>query len=246
MNRLIILSFIILVSSENTWARVFGLNQQEFGSYFAVNGSQAPIADSPWVRESAADASSTKYGTTTGGEFGFTYAGKYLNWNFGFEILKPTKLTGISATQSGTTVYKIDSDITGYAPKAGIEITPWSNPTQKIFIFGYVGSANVTVKNDYTALTIAPNVDHSVEMSGTGNMLGAGMGWEIHFFDTTSLMIQLGYRSLTVDNFKYTKSVTTFSGAVTAGQSVLKTDGSLRSLDFGGTYATLGLRFWIF
>lgn len=232
--------------SESSEARVFGLTQQQFASYFKVNASQSPLRDSPWVLESAADASSTKYGTTTGGEFGFTLAGALLNWNFGFEIIKPTKLSGIQATQAGTQVYQIDSDITGYAPKAGFEITPWSNPTQKVFVFSYVGTASITMKNDYTSLTIAPNVDHSVEMSGTGNLVGAGMGYEAHFFDTTSFVIELGYRALKIDNFKYTKSVTTFSGAVTAGQAARQTDGSLRSLDLGGTYINLGLRFWLF
>ena len=243
-----ILALISLLTLCEPWAqaRVFGLNQQQFGSYFLISGSQAPIKDSPWVMESTADASSKSYGTTTGGEFGFTYATKFLSWRFGFEVIKPTKLSAIAATQAGTTVYQIASDITGYAPKLGIEITPWSNNKQKVFIFSYVGTASVSIKNDYSTLTIAPNIDHSVEMAGSGNLLGAGLGYELHAFDTTSLILEVGYRILKIDNFKYSKDVTTFAGAVTAGQSVLKTDGSNRSVDFGGSYVTLGLRFWIF
>lgn len=238
-----VLSFILF--SDLTWARVFGLKQQKFASYFLISASQPPVNDSPWVLESTADASSKSYTTITGGEFGFTYATAVLSWRFGFEIIKPSKLSEISATQAGAEVYQVASDITGYAPKIGLEYSPWVTDSQKIFVYAGVGTASVTLKNDYSSMTIAPNTDHSVQMSGTGNLLETSVGYEGHFFDTTALLVQMGYRSLTIDNFKYSADVTTFSNT-TAGQPVLKTDGTNRSVDFSGAFISLGLRFWIF
>jgi hypothetical protein len=48
-----------------------------------------------------------------------------------------------------------------------------------------------------------------------------------------------------IDNLKYSKDVTTFSGAKTAGDSVLDANGDKRILDFTGGYITIGFRFYM-
>ncbi|MBL7671348.1 MAG: hypothetical protein JNM39_12765 [Bdellovibrionaceae bacterium] len=240
---------LVILSGIEAQARVFNLPQEQFSSYLLVNGSSAPLADSPWVLESAATGTSKSYSTVTGGEFGFIFTSRMIGWRFGFEIFKPAKLNDIEATQGGATVYNVSSDMTGYAPKLGIEITPWITPRQKAFLFGYVGTASLTLKNDYTSLTIAPNSDHTVEMTGTGSLTGGGVGYEIHFFDTTTFLLEAAYRTLKIDELTYSKAVTTFSspgeGSVVPGQPVLKTDGTKRTIDFSGPYVTVGLRFWL-
>lgn len=244
-----LLFFEIAFLGFQSWGRVFDLNQERFSSYLFFNAAQGSLKDSPWVLESSATSTDNSYSTALGGilggEFGFTYKVETMAWRFGFEIIKPQKLKAISATQSGSTVYQLDSDVTGYAPKIGLELSAWRNNSQRVFIFAYVGSANISLKNEYSSLTIAPNVDHAVEMTGTGNLIGGGFGYEIAAFDTTSFVLETAYRSLKVGDFKYSKDVTTFSGAVTSGSTVLKTDGEKRSVDLSGLYVTLGFRFWL-
>lgn len=230
-------------------ARVFDFPKENFSSYLFLNGSSPPLKESVWELESSATSTDKSYTTVTGGEFGFSYTTRVIGWRFGFEILKPAKMNEVSAIQNGATLYNISSDITGYAPKIGLEITPWMTPKQKAFIFGYVGTATLTLKNNYTSLTIAPNADHTVEMTGTGSLTGGGIGYEVHFFDTTTFLLEAAYRSLKVDELTYSKAVTTFSGpgegSVVPGQAVLKTDGTKRAIDYSGPYLTVGLRFWL-
>lgn len=178
----LIIAALIVVAPQAGVARVFKFDTETFASYFIVNGATTALSDSPWVLESAATASDKSYSTVTGGEFGFTYKSKVVSWRFGFEILKPPKLSEVTASQDGTAVYSLASEITGYAPKIGLEISPWSRGNQRTFLFGFFGTASMSVKNSYTGLTIAPNVDHSVEMAGTGSLTGGGVGYGSPFF----------------------------------------------------------------
>lgn len=246
---LVLITVNIFLSSE-TFARVLDLNQEKFSSYLFFNEAQANLKDSPWINESTATASDNSYSTSLGGvmggEFGFTYKVQTVAWRFGFEIIKPQKLKSINASLSGTTLYQIDSDVTGYAPKIGLEISPWRTPRQRVFIFGYYGSATIMLKNEYTNVTISPTADHTVEMSGSGTLAGGGLGYEIGMLDTTSFVLEAAYRSLKISEFKYTKNVTTFSGAVTSGATAYLIDGTTkRSVDLSGFYVTVGFRFWL-
>ena len=246
IKKVFFLSLLFSICISQAQARVFNLAKEKFASYLFFNGSQpANLKDTPWVLESTSTSSDKTYSTVTGGEFGFTYATGFVSWRFAFEIFKPSKLSEISAIKNSAAIYTVSSDITGYAPKLGFEITPWMKDNYKIFAFGYIGTTSVTLKNDYTNVTIAPSANHTVEMAGTGNLLGGGIGYETSFFDTTSFIMEAGYRALTVDQLTYSKAVTTFNGAVTVGQTVLKTDGGKRSIDLSGAYATIGFRFWL-
>lgn len=227
-------------------ARVFNMSANKLGSYLFVNyGTQGP-KDSLWAQESSATTSSKNFGAMTGGEFGLTYMTKRVAWRFGFEVFKPAKLSEILAQNGSTDLYSITSDVTGYAPKVGLEIIPWMTNTQKMYVFAYAGSASFTVKNDYTNVTIAPNADHSLEMIGSGSLTGGGLGYEALFFDTTTFVFEVGMRSLKISQFKAKTAVTTFNGSLAAGDPILKTDGTNRDLNLSGAYVTVGLRFWIF
>lgn len=211
--------------------------------------SSPPLNDAPWVLESGATSTNQSFSTVTSGEFGFTTTTQTLGWRFGFEIFKPAKLTEIVASDASGAVYSLASDVTGYAPKMGLEIVPWMRNLQKIYLFGYIGSATLTIKNDYSGLSIAPGVDHTVEMTGTGSLTGGGIGYEVHFFDTTTFLAEASYRVLKINSLSYSKAATTFSGpgegTVVPGQAVFKTDGSSRGIDLSGATVSVGLRFWL-
>jgi hypothetical protein len=64
------------------------------------------------------------------------------------------------------------------------------------------------------------------------------------FADHATLVADLGYRYLRVNELKSSDDVTTFTGSYHAGDTLKNNDGSDRSLDLGGFFAGIGFRFY--
>ena len=158
---------------------------------------------------------------------------------FSFEVLKPQLLTEINASNVGTTVYTFRSDFTGYAPKLGIEFNAYKSPSSRVFLLGYTGTASVSYKNDYA--------DHTEEGKGTQTLYGGSVGYEGFLTDTTTYMIDVGYRTLNFDKIDYAKDVAVgIDGqAHAAGAPVLDINGQQRTLNFSGAYIGIGFRFYL-
>lgn len=237
--------FIILTSSISV-ARVFDLNKESLASYFLVSSGTSTIANKAYDLESAAVSyDNAGISSNLSGEFGFVYANKYVTWRFGFEVMSPAKLAGVSALNAGgATLYTLSSTMSGYYPKVGIEANLRTRADSRLFIFGYTGTMSLTVTNAYTGLTIAPNADFSYVYKGSCLATAGGLGYELASFDTTSMVIELGTRMMEVTGTTYGENATGFS-TVTTGSTALKTDGSPRAFDFTGTFASLGFRFYL-
>lgn len=228
-------------------ARVFNITSEKFASYFLVTGGPSTIKKNAFAGEAAMTDTydgSVTYNYT--GEFGFLYSTPAVSFRFGFEVFKPSLLSNVTATNAGATdMYSIKSNITGYAPKIGLELNLQSSPTYRAFLSAYAGSGNVSYKNDYTILNYPGVSDHSVEAKGSGMLYGGSLGVESHMTDTTTYIFEFGYRQMKIDNLKYSKDVSTFSGAKTAGDPVVDANGDKRILDFTGGYVTIGFRFYM-
>lgn len=228
-------------------ARVFNISNEKFASYFSLTYGPSAIGKNAFAGEAATtDTYSGGVGSNYTGEFGFLYSTPMVSLRFGFEVFKPSALKSVTATNSGgTDIYTVDSAITAYAPKLGLEINLQSSPTYRAFIAAYAGSGSASYKNDYTILSFGGVSDHSVEAKGSGMLYGGSLGVESHLTDTTTYIFELGYRQMKIDNLKYAKDVTTFSGAKVAGDDVVDAAGEKRVLDFTGGYVSLGFRFYM-
>jgi hypothetical protein len=226
-------------------ARVLNLSDEKFASYFSVEGGSSLLSTNPFDQNIASvNSYSDEHKMSLGGEFGFVYSSPYVAWRFSFEILKPSKLKEVQALASATAQYLVDSDVTAVAPKLGLEIHLTKNPNHRFYFFGYYGSSNLTMTETYTAV-VSPNSDHTVEAKSSSTEMGGGLGFEINFVDTTSFILEVGYRSLTFKEIKYSKDVTTFQGAKTVGETLTNLNGENRSLNFSGYTASIGFRFWL-
>lgn len=243
MKVLLALAFFLPSFAE---ARVFDLGREQFASYILLTGGPSVVKDKAFAGESSADTYPAGVAQNISGEFGFVYATRYLSWRFGFEILKPATMKSAAASQGGTDVYEVKSDLIGYIPKVGLEFNLKTSSWYRLLLFAGVGSASLTATNDYTSVTIAPNADFQAQYKSAGNLQVAGLAMEMAAFDTTSVVLELGYRKLNFGKLTYAKDVTGFGGAHAAGDTVVDTDGEKRQLDFSGGYAGLGLRFWLF
>ncbi len=183
-------------------------------------------------------------------EFGFVWAIKEISLRFGFEVIRPRAEKGISATNaSGTELFTVDTDVSGYVPRLGVDINIKQWPSARIFLNASYGMANVTVQNSY-GFTTAGQAAYSLanfreEVKGSAALQEYALGWEYNAFDTTTIVLDAGYRNLKLDGLSHNVDVTNFQGAVTKGSSALNNTGGNRALDLSGYFASLHLRFWL-
>lgn len=226
-------------------ARVLNLGDEKFASYFSLESGTSLLSTNPYDQNLASiDSYSQEYKVGQGGEFGFVYSSPYIGWRFSFEVIKPARVKDVQGLAGTSVQYLVDSDLTAVAPKLGIEIHLNRKPNFRFYIYGYYGASNLTMINIYTQV-VAPDADHTVEAKSSAAESGGGLGFETSFVDTTSLIIELGYRSLIFKELAYSKDVTTFQGAKTAGDLLKKLDGENKSLNFSGFTAAIGFRFWL-
>lgn len=227
-------------------ARVFNISNEKLAGYFLVTGGPSAIQQNAFLNEdNTSNTYSGRVAYNYTGEFGFLYSTPRLSLRFGFEVFKPSVLKEVLANNGTTDIYSLKSDVTAYAPKLGLEVSLQQTSTYRAFLQAYVGTGSISYKNDYTILSYGGQVDHTVEAKGSAMLYGGSLGVESHFTDTTTYIFEFGYRQMKALNLKYSRDVTTFSGAQTAGTAVTDANGDPRALDFTGGYITLGFRFYL-
>jgi hypothetical protein len=231
-------------------ARVFDINKESLAAYFLASGGSSALATKPIQNEGLPNltySDGINYNYT--GEFGLVYSRPGASLRFGIEIIKPTSLTS-TVSSTGTNYYSAESSLLGYAPMVTLDVNLHGNPVSRSFVSLGAGYASMTMKNDYKFTAAGSSAmgglsDHDIETKGTGTLLQASLGYENILTDTTTIAVEFGYRQLKIDNFEYTKGVTTFGGAKNIGDSVKNADGSARALDFSGGFIALGFRFYL-
>ncbi len=238
--------FVILFCfSSFTQARVFDMKDNGFGGFFNMTYGNSSEGKDFFEGESSATAHSKGFSTTTGGEFGFIYQTSKIAWLFGLELIKAPKTRGTAST-GGSQNYAYTSEVSAYAPKLGVELVFFQNKDYKVFANGSMGTATVSTKTSYSGLNIAPNTDFEIEGKGTATLMNYSVGGEMHWSDNTTALLSIGYRQLNFDKIKYLEDVaSSFTGAHTKGEQILKADGSALEYDFTNYYISFGLRFWI-
>lgn len=185
-------------------------------------------------------------------EFGFVYSIREVSLRFGFEVIYPATVKGISATNAaGTELFTLDSDVSAYVPRLGLDINIKNWQRSRIFLNATYGIANLTVQNSYGFTTDGsaayPGMtDFREETKATAPLTEVSLGWEFSAFDTTTIVLDAGYRALKFDSLTHNVPVTSFQGAVGKGDKALDTNGVARKLDLSGPFASLQFRFWVF
>lgn len=249
--KLIVRSFFILsglffCGAESAQARVFNLTKERFASYLSATYGPSKIQDGLFELESSATDYSASLTIQQGGEFGFIYATPKVSWRFGFELIQTQSLKGVEASTGSTTSYEVSNNTQVYLPKVGIELNLRTMDSWRVYLFGHFGTATLSSTQTYSSLAIAPNADFESKYKGAATAQGGGIGYEFGAFDTTSVMLELGYRQMTFTKVLYAVDVTDFQGAHVIGDNVKKTDNSARTLDFSGAYVAMGARWYLF
>lgn len=186
------------------------------------------------------------------GEFGVVYATSVVNLRFGIEIIRPPTLSEVSATDaSATELYKMNSDVSVVIPKFGLEFNMKKWKTSRLYLMGSYGQGNLGMVNSYTmtpaGTALTGKSDFTEDGRGTATQLEGALAFEMLAFDSTSIAIEVGQRSLKFDSLKHSRDTDSLAqGSVAKGADLLNADGTARTLDFTGFYAALNFRFWVF
>lgn len=242
-----LVAFVVFAYSAPLWARVFHLTRENFASYLAVSYGPSTMGRNALLGESVAtEYSGGSVSAINAGEFGFVYATARMSWRFGFEILRPPSLAGVEAVDSGSTVYVAASEVIAYLPKVGIELNLRTMDSWRVFVFGQFGTGTLSVTNTYSDVTIGPGEDFVVRFKGAATATVGGIGYEFTAFDTTSIVLEGGYRQMTFPKVVYAEDVTDFQGAHAAGDRAVWESGRRREIDFSGAFVTIGARWYLF
>jgi hypothetical protein len=233
-------------------ARTFNFDTEHFATY--VRGTYGPssLGDSAFANSSGVGASTDrKVRSNFSGEVGFLLPYKTFNLRLSAEYLFPYHYSDIKgADSSGTTLYNLDSKVTAIIPMLNIEYLLRKSATSHFLIGAGGGLAFVSLDNEYTmqpaGTTAFPGVgDNKESATATALALQAYTGYEFLLSDSATLALDLGYRFCYVGSLKSTKDTTTFTGSETSGSDLKNSDGSNRTLNLGGPFVGLSLRFYL-
>lgn len=249
MGEKLLLLFLGIVVTQPAQARLFDFDREKAAAYFNITGGASGVGVSTLKDEAQAGIQySGDINFNYTGEFGFLTSFKYLNLKVGMEFFNPVSLGGSSA-KSSAELYSADSKLFGYAFKGALDFNIHHKGVNRSYVTVGMGLVSMQLTNSYL-MTAAGQaefpgiVDHEYKAKSTGTMYSAGLGYEGHFADTTTLFFELGYRYLPLDEWKYKGSGTTFGGSYSSGDIVKKVDGKAREIDLSGAYVSFGFRFY--
>lgn len=185
-------------------------------------------------------------------DFGFSLTTKNaFNIKLGVELLYPQlskEVSGVNA--SGTQLLSVTSEVYSVIPQLNLEVFLEKTPKWRWFAGGGVGYAVATIKNTVSMTASGTSSlgvsDYIEEGTGWGLMSQLFTGIEFPFFDNVALSLEAGYRILTVSQYSSNRDSTTALGGVAKGNTLRNVDGTDRSTDLGGPWASATLRLYIF
>jgi hypothetical protein len=243
---------VFLVGAGVTEARVFDMNAEKFAGYFKAQYAPSVVKQTAFALASNnGEVYDNSLTTLYGGEFGFIYSSRFINMRFGIEAIRPPTLKVNATNTGGTALYEVDSDVSVVIPKVGFEFNIRQRNTSRFFLNVNYGQGNLGLVNTYTfaaaGTALTGKTDYTEDGRGSAMNLDGALAYETLLADSTTMVIDVGYRSLKFPTITHNRDVNNISqGSVTKGTQMLNADGSARGLDFTGYYASLMFRFWVY
>lgn len=248
MKRIILL---IVLFAPSAFTRVHDMGKESFATYIKANMGTSMVAksafkDSSGVITSFEDSVAYNYG----GEFGMLFSMGRVVLRLSGDVVKPKQLSEIPGkAPNGIDLMTLRSDVLAITPKLTLEYSLGIGTGYRTFIAAGAGVSVVTIENEYKLNAFgsgAYGIGDFVEQGTAYAMLYEGsMGVEFFFADNATLLLDAGYRQLVADEFKHTRTATTFLGNVTPGSNMMNANRTKRTVDLSGPWAGLGFRFYL-
>jgi hypothetical protein len=205
--------FLVLMTGCLAQARTFNALSDRFAVY--VKGTMdRVISDNTLVSKSKGSNVNldTDIQNKMSGELGVLFAREKLNLRIGLEYIRPLALENKQGTRTsdGSAVYNASSEISVLAPKMTIEFNLKRTPSSRFFISAAGGYATIDVRNEYalttTGRTVFNNInDFDEQLTGISYLYEGTFGYENLLADSTTFVLEAGYRSLIFDSISYKK-----------------------------------------
>lgn len=246
-----LVAFSLLLATTEAQARTFNVVNDTFAVYLRGALDTAPL-ENTLANESAGSQTQVdvEHEKKISGELGVFIASPELNIRMGLEFIRPPEAENVLGTRTtdGAQMYAVKSEVSVLAPKVSIESNLKRWPEARVFISAGYGYAMLTAMNSYSIYD-SPQysglTDFKEELTATGTLLEGTIGYENLLADTTTFVLEAGYRSLKFDSIDYKKATTNFQGNVNGGQKALNTAGHPRTLDLSGVIFAISFRFWM-
>ena len=234
----------------SAWARKFDMPNERFATYFGGGYGVSNVSDHAFSMSSGSGVQTDQLvGSNYAGEIGVVLTSPRAQLRLGGEYLVAKALEGVTGRAGTTPYFTMSSKISALVPKASIELPVWRRLESRISLGGGAGMASVSLEQSY-AMTPAGSAalgvgDYIEKASASVLMWNAYLIGEMLFVDTTTVALEMGYRSLKVGSLTSQKATTAITGNQDSGGTLLNGDGSARAFDFGGAYVNLTFRFYL-
>jgi hypothetical protein len=132
---------------------------------------------------------------------------------------------------------------------ASAEFPIWKSPSSRLQLGGGLGYAFVYLDQTYTmtsAGTSALGVSDYIEKASTQTLAWKlFLSAETELVDTTTITLEVGYRSVKVGAIQSSKDTEAIVGSEPKGSDLKNMDGSNRAFDLGGAYGSVLFRFYL-
>lgn len=248
---LLVCAVIVCLLATPAEARRFDMKSERFATYFGASGGATLMSDYAYGQAAGTGVTTDQVVPyNLSGEFGVVFSGEAAALRLAAEYVIGKTMTGVKGLNSaGVQYFEVDSKIGAFIPTVGLEapLLKWTDT--RIVLGAGIGIAAVSLDQEYrmtAAGTAALGVGNYTEKaSGSATVWRAYVGGETHLVDTTTMLCELGYRSLQVGSLQSTKDTTAITGAQTQGTTLLNSDGSARAFDLGGGYVSVLFRFYL-
>ncbi|MDX9732192.1 MAG: hypothetical protein RBT63_10510 [Bdellovibrionales bacterium] len=237
-------------------ARRFDFGSELFHTYFGASYGPSNMSDHAFGQAAGAGARSDQVVQASySGEIGIAFSlpsmAQKLLFRIGGEYLVGSSLSGIQVSEAatGTKLFELDSRVHAAIPSVGFEAPFIRTPTSRVSLGGGLGYAFVSLDQDYRMTPAGAAAygigDYEERASVRAPTWRLYLNAETWFVDTTTIAFELGYRSLRVGEIQSTKGTAAISGGQQEGSPLKNSDGSNRSFDMGGAYASISFRFYL-
>ncbi len=246
---IVLLTFLLPSLSQ---AVVFDMGKEKFGSYLRGTYETWGNGQDPFGQSSGQGVSfGSQFNNLPAYEFGFLINAGKVNWRIGLELISPPQLSNVNGSDaSGNVLYTMNSSVTVYTPKVGLEFNLKTWKQSRFWLYGEYGYATLAIQNSYNFTSAGttqfgiPNFREVV--SSIQSEYAASLGFETLMTDSTTFSLELGYRMLNFTNLNESSAVTNFQGSQAGGAQSLQNNGTARNLNMSGPFASVNFRFWIF
>ncbi|MCB0362071.1 MAG: hypothetical protein KDD35_05100 [Bdellovibrionales bacterium] len=246
--------FLIFVFPISAKARVFDFKNEYLASYLRGTAATSRAGRDAFGYSGGIDTLyEDEVAYNFSGEIGFLLRFRNIvTLRVGMEILQTKPLAEIPGNNASQVQrFSLNSNLLVLHPIGTLELDMLPSNESRLFIFAGAGLADATLENEYVMTATGTSelggiTDFTEKAVATQLSYHGGVGYERLLADTVTFSFELGYRYLPLPKFKLDKNVTTIAqGSASKNDVLLNGDGSRRSIDMSGPYASIGFRFYI-